>query len=75
LLAAVLLVLLAGHRMNAESSIERFEHYDSGPTSNDLLQSLIADNSTTALGDQSAAPNDPIVAQHPDEFGSEANCA
>jgi hypothetical protein len=37
-----------------------FEQHDSGPTSNDLLESLIADRAPAALSDQAASP-DPIV--------------
>jgi hypothetical protein len=47
--------------MSAESSIEQFEQYDSGPTSNDLLESLIAGNAQAAM-------SDPIDAQGPDRF-------
>jgi hypothetical protein len=49
--------------MSAESSFEQFEHYDSGPTSNDLLESLIAENTPAALGDR-------MVAQGPEGTGN-----
>jgi hypothetical protein len=38
-----------------------FEQHDSGPTSNDLLESLIADRASAALSDQTSSP-DPILA-------------
>ena len=41
------------------------EQHDSGPTSNDLLESLIADRAPAALSDQAASPDSvvPIVAE------------
>jgi hypothetical protein len=49
LLAAVLLVLLASRRMS-------IEQYDSGPTTNDLLESRLAENTPPALSNQVVAP-------------------
>ena len=41
------------------------EQHDSGPTSNDLLESLIAERAPAALSDQAASPDSivPIVAE------------
>jgi hypothetical protein len=41
-------------------------HYDSGPTSNDLLESLVA-------GYNSAALNDPVVAQNAEDVPNVEN--
>ena len=41
------------------------EQHDSGPTSNDLLQSLLAERASAAVSDQAASPDRivPIVAE------------
>jgi hypothetical protein len=53
LLAALLLVFLANHRMSIEMTIEMNidQQYDSGPTSNDLLENLIARRSLAVPDD------------------------